>query len=399
MQKVKLTKRSVVALEPQDKTYTVRDAELSGFSMRVYSNGRRAFFYRYRVGGGRGAPIREPKIGDFGALTVDQARGIAKDWAAEVRHGGDPMAARQYEREAPRMLALFDQYLAEYAVKRKKASSLRNDVRMVEKCLRPYFGAMRVKDVTRQKIRAYHGSLEKTPYEANRQLALLSKVFTYAADELEWIDRGDHPAKGVQRFKETKRRRYLSQAEMARLGEALSKAEAGELERAISHYTVAMLRLVMLTGARHSEILTLRWDEVNLERSCLELSDSKTGAKEVFLPPAARQLLAGLEREADNPHVIVGKKPGSHMVNVKDSWAVIRKAAYLDDVRIHDLRHTFASLGARAGMSLPLIGALLGHRSPQTTARYAHLADDPLRDAAETIGVGISNAFGGVTNG
>lgn len=186
---------------------------------------------------------------------------------------------------------------------------------------------------------------------------------------------------------------------MARLGEALAKAEAGELERAISPYTVAMLRLVVLTGARHSEILTLRWDEVNLERGCLELSDSKTGAKEVFLPPAARQLLSELPRQSDNPHVIVGKKPGSHMVNVKDSWAVIRKAADLDDVRIHDLRHTFASLGARAGMSLPLIGALLGHRSPQTTARYAHLADDPLRDAVETIGVGISDAFGGVKNG
>ena len=342
MQKVKLTKRSVEALELQDKTYTVRDAGLCGFSMRVYSNGRRAFFYRYRVGGGRGAPIREPKIGDFGALTVDQARGIAKDWAAEVRRGGDPMATRQSEREAPRMSALFDRYLAEHAAKRKKTSSLRNDVRMVEKCLRPQFGAMRVKDVTRQKIRAYHASLEKTPYEANRQLALLSKVFTFAADELEWIDRGDHPAKGVQRFKETKRRRYLSQVEMARLGEALSKAEAGELERAISPYTVAMLRLVVLTGARHSEILKLRWDEVNLERGCLELSDSKTGAKEVFLPPAARQLLSELPRQSDNPHVIVGKKPGSHMVNVKDSWAVIRKAADLDDVRIHDLRHTFA---------------------------------------------------------
>lgn len=399
MHKVKLTKRSVEAFEPQDKTYTVRDAELGGFSLRVYSNGRRAFFYRYRVGGGRGAPIREPKIGDFGPVTVDQARGIAKDWAAEVRRGGDPMAVRQLEREAPRVSALFDRYLAEHAAKRKKASSQRNDTRMIEKRLRPHFGKMRVKDVSRQKIRAYHSSLEETPYEANRQLALLSKIFTFAADELEWIERGDHPAKGVQRFKETKRRRYLSQAEMARLGEALSKAEEGELERPISAYTVAMLRLVVLTGARHSEILTLRWSEVNLERGCLELSDSKTGAKEVFLPPAARQLLSELPRQSDNPYVIIGKKPGSHMVNVKDSWAVIRKAADLDDVRIHDLRHTFASLGARAGMSLPLIGALLGHRSPQTTARYAHLADDPLRDAAETIGTGIPDIFGGAKNG
>ena len=384
---------------PDDMVYTVRDAVLSGFSLRVYSNGRKAFFYRYRVGGGRGAPIREPKIGDFGQLTVDQAREIAKDWAVEVRRGGDPMAVRQLERDAPSMSDLFDQYLSQHAVKRKKPSSLRNDIRMIDKCLRPYFGKMRVKDLTRRKIRSYHAALEQTPYEGNRQLALLSKVFTFAADELEWIERAEHPVKGVQRFQESSRRRYLSEAEMARLGEALSKAEAGELDKGVTPYVVAMLRLLVLTGARHSEILKLRWDEVNLNRGCLELNDSKTGPKEIFLPPAARQLLAELPRQTGNPHVIVGKKPGAHLVNVKDSWALIRNAADLGDVRIHDLRHTFASLGARAGMSLPLIGALLGHRSPQTTARYAHLSDDPLRDAVETIGLGISNAFGGVKSG
>lgn len=392
-------KRAIDALEPQAKTYTVRDAELPGFSLRVYSSGRKAFFYRYRVGGGRGAPIREPRIGDFGPLTVDQARNIARDWAAVVRQGGDPMAERHVARDAPRMSELLDRYLADHAAKRKKPSSLRNDQRMIEKGLQPHFGTARVKDVTRQKIRAYHASMEATPYEANRQLALLSKVFTFAADELEWIDRGDHPVKGIQRFQEEKRRRYLFEAEMARLGDVLRRAEEGELGRSISPYAVAMLRLLILTGARHSEILELRWDEVNLGRSCLELRDSKTGAKEVFLPPAARQLLAELPRQPCNPYVIVGRNEGHHLINIKNSWAVIRKEAGIDDVRIHDLRHTFASFGARAGMSLPLIGALLGHRSTQTTARYAHLADDPLRDAAETIGFGISNAFGGATNG
>lgn len=397
--KIKLTKRAIEALEPENKTYTLRDAELPGLSLRVYSNGRRAFFYRYRVGGGRGAPIREPKIGDFGPLTVDQARKIAKDWAAAVRQGGDPMTERQVARDAPRVHELFDRYLAEHAAKRKKASSLRNDRRMIEKRLRPHFGAVRVNDVTRRKIRAYHASLEATPYEANRQLALLSKVFTFAADELEWIDRGNHPVKGIQRFKEERRRRYLSEVEMTRLGESLRRAEDGELDRAISPFAVAMLRLVVLTGARHSEILELQWDEVNLDRRCLELRDSKTGAKEVFLPPAARQLLAELPRQPDNPYVIVGRNEGRHLVNIKYSWATIRKDAGLEDVRIHDLRHTFASVGARAGMSLPVIGALLGHRSPQTTARYAHLSDDPLRSAAEMIGAGITDAFGRTSDG
>ena len=173
MNKVKLTKRVVDGLMGRDKTYAVRDAELAGFSVRVYSGGRRTFFYRYRVGGGRGAPIREPKIGDFGPLSVDQARSIAKDWAAEVRRGGDPGATRNAEREAPTMAALFDRYLTDYALKRKKASSLRNYRRMIEKELKPAFGRMRVKDVTLQQIRAYHASLEDKPFEANRRLALL----------------------------------------------------------------------------------------------------------------------------------------------------------------------------------------------------------------------------------
>lgn len=191
----------------------------------------------------------------------------------------------------------------------------------------------------------------------------------------------------------------MSEAELAQLGEALRKAEMGELQKAISVYAVAMIRLLVLTGARHGEILKLRWDEVNFERSCLELRDSKTGEKEVFLPPAAKQLLANVPRQPGNPYVIAGTKEGRHLVNIKDPWAVIRTAASLPDVRIHDLRHTFASLGARAGMSLPLIGALLGHRSTQTTARYAHLSDDPLRAAVETIGLGITSAFGTTKNG
>jgi len=393
MEKVKLTKVAVDGFEPQAKAYTVRDKDLSGFSVRVYPAGKRAFFFRYRVGGGRGAAIREPKLGDYGPMTVDQARGLAKDWAAEVRRGGDPSAARQMQRDAPTMSQLFDRYLAA-AQKRKKASSLRNDTRMIEKQLRPKFGRLKVKDVKRKQVRAYHESLAGTPYEANRRLALFSKVFSFAADELEWIARGDHPVKGIQKFKETARRRFLSQQEIKRLGQALAKAETGELSRSVTVHAVAMLRLLALTGARHGEILKLRWDEVDLGRGCLELEDSKTGRKTIQLPPAARKILSELPRLHDNPHVIVGAKPGSHLVNIKDSWAAIRQEADLVDVRIHDMRHTFASHGARSGMSLPLIGALLGHTSSQTTQRYAHLSDDPLRAAAESIGLDIAASLG-----
>lgn len=395
----KLTKSVIDGADPSGKPYIIRDTELPGFSLRVYPNGRKAFFYRYRVGGGRGGQIREPRLGDLGELTPAEARDLAKDWAASVRRGGDPMAERRAHREAPTMADLFDRYLSDHARRHKKPASLRNDVRMIEMKLRPAFGAKRVRSVTRQEIRAFHAGLEGTPYEANRLLALLSKIFSFAADELEWIARGDHPVKGIRRFEERKRKRYLSQAEFARLGDALARAEAGDLGRAVSPYAVAMLRLLILTGARLGEILTLRWSEVNFERACLELSDSKTGEKDVYLPPPALQVLREIPRHDGNPHVIVGRKPGTHLVNIKDTWIAVRKAADLEDVRLHDLRHSFASFGARAGMSLPLIGALLGHRETTTTARYAHLSADPLLAAAGTIGAAISDAMAERGNG
>lgn len=391
--KVKLTKATVDKSRPAGLKYTLRDSEIPGFSLRVYPNGRKAFYNRYRVGGGRSAQIREPRVGDLGELTPAEARNIVLDWAAIVRRGGDPMGQRQKQREAPTMEMLFERYLKEYAQRHKKPSSVRNDVRMIEKRLMPAFGKKRVRAVTRQEIRSFHAALEDKPYEANRLLALLSKVFSFAADDLEWIERGAHPVKGIRRFEEKKRKRYLSQTELARLGHALARAEAGELGRSISPYAIAMFRLVVLTGARHSEILKLCWDEVNFERGCLELPDSKTGEKEIYLPPAALQLLTELPRGVGNPYVIVGKNRGTHLVNVKDSWIFIRREAGIEDVRLHDLRHSFASVGARAGMSLPLIGALLGHHDSATTARYAHLSSDPIRQAADQIGKEISKAM------
>ena len=390
----KISKRTVDALKSSEKTCKMYDTEISGFSVRIYSTGRRAFFLRYRVGGGRGAKIREPKIGDYGQITADQARAIAKDWSAIIRQGGDPAADREALRNNPTMSDLFDTYIEDFAKRHKKPSSVANDIRMIEKRLRPTFGNQLVRDINRAKIRTYHAKLASTPYEANRVLALLSKMFSVAANELEWISANDHPAKGIKRFEEKKRKRYLSQQELTRLGDALGAADRNELERAISPYVTAMIRLLVLTGARHGEILSLRWNEVNFERSCLELEDSKTGEKEIFLPPAALQILSEIKHGPDNPYVIVGKKPGTHMVNEKGAWQIIRSEANLDDVRLHDLRHSFASVGVRAGMSLPIIGALLGHRETATTARYAHLSDDPRRLAANAIGQEIADALG-----
>jgi integrase len=294
------------------------------------------------------------------------------------------------------MADLLERYLEDHARPHKKASSIQDDEGLIRQMLRPAFGRRKVSEVTRADVDAFHKSKKGKPYRANRALALLSKAFNLA-EVWGWRPDGSNPCRHVHKFREEKRERFLSQQELARLGSALAAAERGELVSprgaSVSPHAVAAIRLLIFTGARRGEILGLRWEHVNIEAGRLELPDSKTGAKFVYLPPAALQLMQELPRVDGNPHVIVGGKPGAALVNLKDPWDAIRKAVGLDDLRIHDLRHSFASVGAAGGMSLPIIGALLGHREVATTARYAHLSDDPLRSAANAIGTKISDAL------
>ena len=409
--KVKLTQSVVDRALPEAAAYVLTDTVLPGFWLKVAPSGTKTYRLRYRVGGGRGSTVREPKIGDASALKCEKARAIAAEWHAEVVKGGDPSGERAAKRDAPTMAHLFERFIAEHADKTKKASSAANDRRLIEKKLAPALGRRKVAEVTRAEIAKLHNGMSETPYEANRALALLSKAFNLA--EL-WGLRpdGSNPCRHVKKFAETKRKRFLAPTELARLGEALRVAErdgsvslpakAGvreaEERAPVSRWVVAAIRLLVLTGARKSEILELRWDWIDMATGRASLPDSKTGEKTIILPPPALAVLAGLPRAAGNPHVIQGGKPGAHLVNLKDPWLAIREAAGLNDVRIHDLRHSFASVGAAGGASLPIIGALLGHTQPQTTQRYAHLADDPLQAAARQIGERIAAAMGGVAS-
>jgi len=405
--KVKLTQSAVDKAEPEAARYVLADTAIPGFWLRVEPSGAKTFRLRYRVGGGRGATVREPRIGDAKALRCEKARAIAADWHAEVVMGGDPSGERIAKRDAPTMANLFERFLAEHADKTKKPSSAANDRRLIEKKLAPALGRRKVAEVTRAEIFKLHNGMSETPYEANRALALLSKALNLAEV---WGLRpdGSNPVRHVKKFAETKRRRFLSPAELARLGEALRAAERDgcltlppqkgvreKAERApVSPAAIAAVRLLVLTGARKSEVLGLRWAWVDAATGRANLPDSKTGEKVVILPPAALKVLADLPRDDGNPFVIRGAKPGAHLVNLKDPWLAIREAAGLGDVRVHDLRHSFASVGAAGGASLPIIGALLGHTQAATTERYAHLHDDPLQAAAATIGGRIAAAMG-----
>ena len=235
----------------------------------------------------------------------------------------------------------------------------------------------------------FHHDLRERPYQANRALGVLSKMMNLAEA---WGLRSDgsNPCRHVKKYREEKRERYLTKEELRRLGVTLADAERRKTE---SPFALTAIGLLTLTGARLSEILTLRWEYVDLANSVLRLPDSKTGAKEVYLNEAAIKLLRKMPRMVSNPYVIAGKKDGSRLINLQKAWRRIRAAANLNDMRIHDLRHSFASVAAGTGMSLPMIGKLLGHSQPATTARYAHLADDPIRAASNLIGTEIAAAM------
>lgn len=257
--------------------------------------------------------------------------------------------------------------------------------RLLDRIVKPELGRLKVDDVRPSDIEKLHLKFRATPYQANRLVALLSKMFNWSGR------RGErNPCVGIERFAEQKRRRYLSSAELARLGGALARAEEQKLT---SPYVVAAIRLLVFTGARLTEILTLRWDYVDLERGLINLADSKTGAKTIYLNAAAQGLLTTLPRFEGNPFVVPGERSGKHLVNLEKPWRRVRELAQLPDVRLHDLRHSFASIGAGAGLGLPVIGALLGHAQAVTTARYAHLASDPLQQAADLIGEKLEAAM------
>lgn len=387
----KLTKRVVEAVESADKPLYLWDDQLAGFGVKVLPNGQRRYLLKYRVGGGRKAPQRWLMIGTHGAITADQARDIAQQALAAVARGEDPQAQRTAIREAPSVRDLWARYEADH-LPRKKASSAKDDRQKWRDHINPALGRKRVTEVTREQVDRLHKGLSDTPYQANRVLALISKLFNLA--EL-WGMRpeGTNPCRHVGKFKEQPRERYLNAEELGRLGAALREGLAAQTE---TPYMVAAIQLLLLTGARLNEILGARWDWVDWERRVLKLPDSKTGAKPVFLSAPALEVLQNLRAlptSQGSRYVIRGRINGQPLVNLAKPWARICERAGLGEVRLHDLRHTAASVGVGQGMSLPVIGRLLGHTQASTTQRYAHVDLDPALAAAEQIGAAVSGAL------
>jgi integrase len=386
----KVTKRSVdtLKLTADAAEVTLWDSELKGFGVRLQRGGAKSYVLHYRVGTGRGAPLRKLTIGRHGSpWTPETARHEARRQLGRVENGADPVAEKIARKEAPTMAELTKRFLAEHAEAKRKVSTADEYRRLLDKVIVPALGDRKVADVARADITKLHHANRAAPYQANRLLAILSKMFNLAE---RWGLRpdGSNPCRHVEKFAERKRERMLSRVELGRLGDALASFN-------FSPYAAAAVKLLVFTGARLGEVLGLRWDWIDFDRGEARLPDSKTGAKTLHLPPPAIAVLADLPRLDGNPYVIAGQKEGAALVNLEKPWRAIRKAAGLDDVRLHDLRHAFASVAASSGMGLPIIGKMLGHSQPATTARYAHLESDPVKAAAAVVAGRIAAVMAG----
>lgn len=415
-QAAKITKRLVDAARPQAKLYRLWDSELKGFGVRVTPAGVKSYIVAYRPGaGGRSVTQQEFTIGRHGVLTPDEARAEAVDILASVRRGGDPQALKVARRKELDVTELCDLYLRE-GVTTKKPSTLATDRMRIARHIKPLLGAKPVSTVTAADIERFvrdvaagQTAVQVKPTKiqahlakaagrkrtdpvarggrgtATRTTGLLGAIFTFAVSRKL---RPDNPVRGVKRFKDRQSQRFLSREELGRLGVAFEALGPGSKAAAI-------LRLLVMTGARKGEIEGLRWEAVDLPLNCLRLADSKTGSKIIPLGAAPAALLAKIERRADSPFVFPSDRdPKKHFVGTPKIWRGLRAAAGLDQVRIHDLRHTFASLAVADGQSLQLIGKILGHRDLKTTLQYAHLADGAVQSAANLTSSVASKAMG-----
>ena len=315
--------------------------------------------------------------------TPERARREAGKLIASLKAGETPRrpGADSPSATGPTVAEVAERYMTEHVAVRCKPTTQRACRHILDKFLLPRFGGLRLSEVTPDHVAALHYRLHNTPTMANQVVSLLSRLF-YTAGKWGEAPAGGNPCRFIQKYPTRGRERFLSEQEFDRLGRVLAELETGGT---ISTSAAAALRLLMLTGCRRNEVVTLRWEHVDLEHDELRLRDAKTGARAVPLSPAAIQVLTALPRRPDNPWVFPGRVRGTRLRTLNTSWMVVRKEAGLEDVRLHDLRHSFASRALALGESLPMIGKLLGHSQVQTTARYAHLARNSVKVAAVRI--------------
>jgi len=386
---LKISKRTVDLASPRDTRYDIWDSELKGFGVRVEVSGLKSFLVRYRHLGRR----RLLSLGRLGEITPEQARVLAHKALAKVREGTDPLDERNQDRSAMTVKKLIYCFLSDHVDEKRKARTAYHYRSLLKHYLEPKYGNKKAQELTRADMAKLHLEMKRVPHQANRLLAVVGSMYTFG-DRQGLTPEDFNPVRKIERFKESRRERFLTSEELRRLGQAFYEMEtSGRFGTAIQ-----ALKFLLFTGARLNEALKLKWSYVDLERGLLLLPDSKTGKKSITLNSISAAILCDLKEKADlkkhGEYVFYGDYPMVPRCDLKKPWAAVTQAAELEGLRIHDLRHSFASIGAGAGLGLPIVGKLLGHTQAATTQRYAHLDTDPLRKAANAIGERIAEALG-----
>ena len=379
---MKLTNKKIDQLIPDTKSYIVWDNEIRGFGVRVNLNSKKTFILKYRVGQGRSARVRKPVIGTYGVMKVDEARKIARKWLLDASEGNDP---KEVDKTSILLKDFCNVYLQQHANIKKKLSSVIEDKRLMRLHIIPNFGNVCLKEITRSMITKHHQSMYQTPHGANRFLSLMSKMMNLA-ERWEYRPLNSNPCRHIERYKEEGRQIYLSMEQIEKIGHVIKQMEQTE-----SIFVLSAIKLLLFTGRRTGEILTLKWDYIDFENSKMNLPDTKTGAKSFFFSPTVKQILLNLPNKEG--FVFKSVLKDKRVTTVRHIWKKICKLAKIENVRVHDLRHTYASLAVQNGYSLPIISKMLGHADIKTTQRYAHLHDDPVNQAVEKIDQQLDNLF------
>jgi integrase len=395
-----ITIRSVDSLRAGE---TLWDSTVRGFGVRRQKRDA-VYVLKYRFQRRQ----RFFTIGRHGSpWTPDTARNEARrllGMIASRERPRDPAEERDCARAELTLAEFAERYVADYATAHKKPRTVEEDRRNLRLHVLPGLGHLRLSEIRRADVARFHIALRDQPVNANRCLALISHMMTIA-ERWELRAANANPSRGIVRYREVARERLLSADEIGRLGDVLERVSRGYTDADLGQIPAAdrprrgyvedwrapaMIRLLLFTGARLGEIRTLRWDWIDSNRGVARLPDSKTGAKNIPLTSAALAVLTQIPPCPDSPLVLPGDRPGGYYIGIQRSWNRIRSLAGLPDVRLHDLRHAYASIAVLGGHSLFMVGKMLGHRHASTTQRYAHLAADPVRAAADKTADQIS---------
>lgn len=387
---MKLTETRIRGLEPRPKQYIVFDDSLPGFGVRIGATGAKSYVIRYRVGGGRNGRQRRMVLAKCEMLSLESARNQARALLNDVRNGGDPIGQKMDFRNAPICKDLFGRFMDEHVIPRRAEKTSREYQLLIENHLVPAIGKLKVRDVDQTDIEALHRQLKPTPFLANRVVAVASKAFALA-ENWKLRDANSNPCRSIERYKEESRDRYFTVDEMGRIGSTLSDLEASGTGH--NPGSILAIRLAALLGLRIGEVLSIEWENLDFETGTLTLPKTKTGRRVLKLPSAALAVLTTA------PKISRFAIPGKNLEQplnyktVHKVWAKVRDLANVKNARIHDLRHTFATMAAASGAEAHVVRDLIGHKTMQMANLYVGRMNEPVFAAREKVAGQIGDAF------